>query len=88
MDWVHTRVRKVCQDVAAAAGGAQNQNDDQIVNVNVYGRLRGEDGPSCPNCNESIINGTKIRLVKKEILQSPASNKESLKNSFIKELVQ
>lgn len=56
MDWVNTKMRKVCEDMSPL--------------VNAYAKLR-DEGPECPNCNESIIKGKKIKLMKASALRSP-----------------
>lgn len=69
MDWINTKIRKACEDLDSSK--------------NAYGHLKVE-GPSCPNCNESIILGRKVRIMSAEML-SPIKEKRS---SFINDLVQ
>ena len=48
MDWVNTKIRKICEDMPKE--------------MNAYAKLKSE-GPGCPNCNESIIDGKKIKFI-------------------------
>ena len=70
MDWVNTKVKKACEDLDSGS--------------NAYGLLI-DEGPHCPNCNESIILGKKVRLMNAAMLSPIKENRGSFLNDLVRE---